>query len=365
MLIQEDFMESNNNKITTLDNSNMNVEKVNFLREDKIFRLYNGVNDTEGLLISWDELRCILNLIQNLNLNKEINLEKKLVESISKDIFKNIVDYYKAVKSNDTNLIKDLKKKLPAVSFSYNGERRKEIVEENILKFFCIDIDAIDVNKISKDDVNELYKSIVFDEKTILQRKNVLLAFISPSYKGIKLVIAIDDYNESGIENFLKELDKEIESLFQGVDGDPLFKVDLQARDLKRLCFIYPRNGENNSFLYYAMPSKSPDVIDEDYNVVELDVIKIKEYVNTEIGIDIDDLESKEDVLDFDITKMFYSYLKVFSEKIAPKFNLSFKQGQRNAFITRFVYFLMNEDEFFKTEKNKNAVLFQFLIGTR
>ncbi len=90
----------------------MDVEKVNFLREDKIFRLYNGVNDTEGTLISWDELRCILNLIQNLNLSKEINLEKKLVESISKDIFKNIIDYHKAVKSNDANLIKELKKEI-------------------------------------------------------------------------------------------------------------------------------------------------------------------------------------------------------------------------------------------------------------
>lgn len=157
---------------------------------------YKSVKNKNSTIINLDKF---LNDVKQGTYNKEINEIRRLKQSGE--------DYY------------EIKKKLPAVALcgTFKGSRNND----NILDYsgiICLDYD-----KISNEQVNEF-------KDTFKTLKTTYACFISPSGKGLKVIIKTEGKSDEHLSYF-----KSIKDLYDSCVG---FKSDDSAKDLARLCFV-------------------------------------------------------------------------------------------------------------------------------
>lgn len=115
----------------------------------------------------------------------------------------------------------ELKKKLPAVTFSGTFSHRSIKNLEFYSGYICIDIDDLD-------DVQYYKEKITSNDLTL--GKYILSAFVSPSGNGLKLVLR----SSAGIDNHLA-IFNDISTILSIIYS---CKADESGKDVSRLCFI-------------------------------------------------------------------------------------------------------------------------------
>ena len=140
---------------------------------------------------------------------------------------------------------KDLKKKLPAILFSGEFEKR----EDNGLKkhsgLICLDYDKFK----NEDQLNKQWE-------TLTKNKHVVCCFISPSGNGIKAVIRVPECDSKTHYKIFQE--------FNNIYPSDFF--DFQCSNVSRVCF---ESYDPNMYINYNAEIFNPEIKDEGYKVSE------------------------------------------------------------------------------------------------
>lgn len=186
---------------------------------------------------------------------ESISLDK-LVEIIKSDEFKPITEKIRSLPGSvNKHARNDLKKLLPVTTFSNNGARVKDAPIEHT-NLLCIDIDNLEISKVSG--TREL---LVTDK-----RVKPILAFISPSGNGLKLVYHINT-TDSTMPNYAthkewfralvaylnKNYDLSVYNEKKRCYGSA---IDESGKDERRACYLpydgtvyyEPKNSYNSMF---------------------------------------------------------------------------------------------------------------------
>ncbi|WPO83839.1 BT4734/BF3469 family protein [Chryseobacterium sp. JJR-5R] len=165
---------------------------------------------------TWSEIKSEIKLLQVLNYIKNEKLKNK-IETLRKELEKGNKDYY------DNN-----KKRLPAVTFSGNFERKRLL---SSLKQY-IPIIVIDIDKLSEDKLKKVKADLSFC-------KFVLSFWKSPSNKGYKglvpLIYNIEKLEEFDIDFIHKCAFRKLAQYFFEKFN---IELDKSGSDITRLCFL-------------------------------------------------------------------------------------------------------------------------------
>ena len=160
-----------------------------------------------------------INFNESLNgSNNRIVELQKVLEEIKKGFWKKqIEDIQYHLKNGDIEQAKELKGKLPAftISATYSGKRNKENVE-TYSGLLHLDYDKLD-------NIQDIKSKIISNPYTYA-------AFVSPSGKGLKVLVKCD--NELGTHTAA------FNSLRSYYDGLLCVDSDKSVRDVLRLCFV-------------------------------------------------------------------------------------------------------------------------------
>lgn len=190
------------------------------------------------------------------------------------------------LRSLDKASYDEQKKMLPAVTFTGTFTKRENAGIEKYSGIVCLDID-----KLEEAQVKNLKKQFLDD-------KLIYTDFISPSGKGIKILIKVNTGPENHLSAFL-HLQKVFEEKYY-------FKVDDSGKDLARLCFV----------------SYDPDmIVDESSRIFEVDCRygEVKKYTMPEGLKNVPAVQDAQKI--FDLCVKWVSNTS------------SYVQGQRNRFV--------------------------------
>lgn len=170
------------------------------------------------------------NQIYNLNIWKHLhqNIGSGNLEYFHKIIksphFKRHVEFIKISNQNsDEETALKLKQSLPAITVSGIYEEKKNRITENLIEYtglMVLDIDKLE----SKLKVSEVFNNVV-------EINHTMLAFISPSGYGIKIIVGTNNVEPNQHTFFYKKLVKHYEDILK-------VKLDSSTCDLSRLCFL-------------------------------------------------------------------------------------------------------------------------------
>jgi hypothetical protein len=172
--------------------------------------------------------KCLIiksNIMFKINFNESLNGSKnrivelqKVLEQIKKGFWKKqIEDIQYHLKNGDIEQVKELKGKLPAftISATYSGKRNKENVEKHS-GLLHLDYDKLD-------NIQDIKSKIISNPYTYA-------AFVSPSGKGLKVLVKCD--------NELVTHTAAFNSLRSYYDGLLCVDSDKSIKDILRLCFV-------------------------------------------------------------------------------------------------------------------------------
>ena len=175
--------------------------------KNNAFCVYRNTNDTNGVPVS---LSAIIKRI--LNGGRELTEKTKtcrMLANTDKDAYRD----YKA-------------KNLPAVTFSGTFPERKRKAHHLQQHSGLVTIDIDDLNP---NDIGYLLAELA-------QMPEVVLAFVSPSGNGIKVIVSVDPIPQDALEH--KGAYEACVEFFDNLATEFDFKIDTSGSDCSRLCFL-------------------------------------------------------------------------------------------------------------------------------
>lgn len=174
-----------------------------------------------------------LNIWNHLSQNKGTGTLEYFYDVIKSTNFKRHVEFIKISNLNgDEKTALALKQSLPAITVSGIYKEKESRTSGNLIEYtglMVLDIDKLE----SKLKVNEVFNNIV-------EINHTMLAFISPSGYGIKIIVRTNNVESNQHTYFYKKLVKHYEDILK-------VKLDSSTCDLSRLCFLsYDPNAYYN-----------------------------------------------------------------------------------------------------------------------
>ena len=172
-----------------------------------ILSIYRSSNDTQGSTVT-------LQAIKERILDGKRGLDEK-------------TRYCNATAITDPPAYKIYKEKnLPAVTFSGTFPKGKRKAQHLIRHngYITIDVDGLTAEQIA---------SLLAE---LAQMPHVVMAFISPSGKGIKVIVRVDPIPQNALEH--KGAYQACLDFFEDLADEYQFEVDTTGKDCSRLCYL-------------------------------------------------------------------------------------------------------------------------------
>ncbi|MEO9211452.1 MAG: BT4734/BF3469 family protein, partial [Ginsengibacter sp.] len=172
------------------------------------------------------------NFVQWIDDKSLIIITKTIQEGKYKEQVEVIRNLIKEGKQEEADI---LKKKLPAFtpSGTFHNGRKADLLTEYSNHVI------LDIDKITEQQIVEVFQKVALIPHTFA-------AFISPSGRGIKIIVAVDGHGENHKTTFAK--------VSEYYESELQIKIDASGKDVSRLCFVsYDPNCYRN---IYATPFK-------------------------------------------------------------------------------------------------------------
>lgn len=176
-------------------------------------QFYAGATDNKG------KPRLIEEIIPMLREEENLRVQVNRIRALTKNLETLKAEgAAEAVQKSEQITIDNLKKKLPAVTWSGTFSQRKAEKIKEYSGLICIDIDKLESE--------ELYRR----RMELRSDPYTFVMFISPSGKGLKVIVPVKGGVEKQLVNFL--------GLQQYYNDTYKIQIDQSGKDVSRLCFL-------------------------------------------------------------------------------------------------------------------------------